>query len=42
MKMESYIDNDTIKAKGGQAKKGVSLISFEKNKCVLKSLLSSQ
>lgn len=32
MKMELFIENDTLKAKGNQAKKGVSLLSFEKNK----------
>ena len=32
MKMEIFIENDTLKAKGSQAKKGVSLLSFEKNK----------
>lgn len=32
MKMEIFIENDTLKAKGSQANKGVSLLSFEKNK----------
>lgn len=32
MKMEIFIENDTLKSKGSQAKKGVSLLSFEKNK----------
>ena len=32
MKMEIFIENDTLKAKGSQAKKGVPLLSFEKNK----------
>jgi hypothetical protein len=32
MKMEIFIENDTLKAKGSQVKKGVSLLSFEKNK----------
>ena len=32
MKMEIFIKNDTLKAKGSQAKKGISLIRFEKNK----------
>lgn len=32
MKMEFFIENDTLKVKGSQAKKGTSLVSFEKNK----------
>jgi hypothetical protein len=32
MKMEIFVENDTLKAKGSQAKKGISLLAFEKNK----------
>ena len=32
MKMEIFVENDTLKAKGSQAKKGVSLLAFEKSK----------
>ncbi len=32
MKMEIFIENDTLKAKGNQAKKGIPLLSLEKNK----------
>lgn len=32
MKMEIFIENDTLKAKGSQAKKGTSLLAFEKYK----------
>jgi CubicO group peptidase (beta-lactamase class C family) len=32
MKMEIFIENDTLKAKGSQAKKGIGLLAFEKNK----------
>ncbi len=32
MKMEISIENDTLKAKGSQSKKGISLINVEKNK----------
>lgn len=32
MKMEFFIENDTLKAKGSQAKKGISLSQFKKNK----------
>lgn len=32
MKMEIFIENDTLKAKGSQAKKGIGLLAFEKSK----------
>jgi CubicO group peptidase (beta-lactamase class C family) len=32
MKMEILMENDTLKAKGSQAKKGIGLLAFEKNK----------
>lgn len=32
MKMEVFVENDTLKAKGSQAKKGIALLTFEKNK----------
>jgi hypothetical protein len=32
MKMEILIENDTLKAKGSQAKKGIGLTQFDKNK----------
>jgi CubicO group peptidase (beta-lactamase class C family) len=32
MKMEIFVENDTLKAKGSQAKKGIGLLAFEKNK----------
>ena len=32
MKMEIVIENDTLKAKGSQAKKGISLVAFTKDK----------
>lgn len=32
MKMEIFVENDTLKAKGSQAKKGIGLLAFEKSK----------
>jgi len=32
MKMEIFVENDTLKAKGSQAKKGIALSAFEKSK----------
>jgi CubicO group peptidase (beta-lactamase class C family) len=32
MKMEIFVENDTLKAKGSQAKKGIGLLAFAKNK----------